>query len=117
MIARTDAVRKYQREYHRKWRKGNHKWIKYSKDYQKTWRAENKEYFITYRNARRKIISERNAIYFRRYTESLSNCYIRSVLANGTFLSAKDFPPEIVEIKRKHITALRLIRKKQTKCT
>ncbi len=49
--------------------------------------------------------------------DELHDSYIRSILVKRLGLSQKDFPSEIVEIKRKHITALRLIRKKQTKCT
>ncbi len=49
--------------------------------------------------------------------DQLTDYYVGSILSRRTRLSRKDFPSEIVEIKRKHITALRLITKKQTKCT
>ncbi len=50
-------------------------------------------------------------------SKELGTRYVLSLLSHNSNLKHSDFPPEIVEIKRKHITALRLIRKKQTKCT
>jgi hypothetical protein len=54
---------------------------------------------------------ERWRAYQRRYRKELRDGYVRQTLRAGyTFLSAKDFPPPIVELQRARLRLLRAIR-------
>ncbi len=47
----------------------------------------------------------------------IGDYYITKLLQTGTTLQSNDFPPEIVELKRKQIRLLRAIRKTKNPCT
>ena len=72
-----------------------------------TQRERRLEYGRRYRAKNRERIRAKD----RERIESLSDSYVREILRKGTSLSAKDFPPEVVELQRNRIRLLRAIRK------
>ena len=70
------------------------------REYGRNWYAANREKII--KNKRNWYIANR---------EKLSNYYIKHLFTDCSVLSAQDVPPEIIEIKRLHLTLKRLIEK------
>lgn len=98
---RSEACRQRARVYSRAWYR-NHREQMLEKSNQ--WGKRNPE--------RRRELSRAAAS---RMIAVISDSYVRGRLASGVRLSARDFPPEIVELKRKHLMALRLLGKNTPK--
>jgi hypothetical protein len=78
------------------------------------WRKENpekarkydQEWFAKHREKQR----ERCRINSAKHRKTLSNAYVRSLLAHRSFLSAADIPQELIEAKRAEIKIKRYLR-------
>lgn len=77
---------------------------------------ENKSYWYVWcknwREKNRKRLNEYNNEYHRMYAKELRNGYVKSVIANGSRLSSKDIPQELVELKRQQLKLIRLTKEK-----
>ena len=75
-------------------------------DCQRLWRREYRK-----KNPRKCTEADLRATkkYFKKCLQSLSDSYIKALLAKDSLLSAKDIPNELIEIKREQVKLLRIL--------
>jgi hypothetical protein len=110
------AARAKKTEYQREYRKRNNarrrpRLAEYQREYRKRHRARMNELQRERRKRNPARIAEQARQKNNRARDRLTDYYVRHLLQMKSCLKCRDFPPEIVEVKREHLRLLRAIRK------
>jgi len=104
----------------KKWRANNPEKVnnpEKQKQYRDNWEAKNfeknREYREKYRKDNREIVNRRSRESQKRAYDMLSDSYIRKRLYGTAALSAKDIPPQLIELKREAIRIERYLKELQ----
>ena len=76
------------------------------KQYQQKWRQNNQDSLLKIERRRR----QRDAIKIKQFRDSLPDCRVKQAIAAQIGVPANAIPPELVEVKRKHLQLLRKIK-------
>lgn len=105
----------YQKAHPEVGRKAYHRWASRNPEKVLTKRLNQKEnqseWGKRWRKANPELARNKGRAYGRLRVSNLSDYYVRATLARSIGLRAADISPEIVELKRKHLMALRLLGK------